>query len=169
MRSISKLSIALCTLGLVFIFVPQSATHGQSAAAATTKPTTKPARQSVDSPMSIKSVARAFAVAITTGDVSQVKGLLAHNYVGIDLHGKVLDRSARIKQLETMKLKLTTLEVSEPVVQMSEQSAILTGLYTVEGELNGKKADGKYRYLDIWAKQDGEWKVIASSLTKLEE
>lgn len=166
MRVLSKLSFVLCALGLSLLVVPLPATHGQ----ATTTPTTKPeGRQGVDSPMSIKSVARAFAVAMTTGDVSQVKRLLAPNYVGIDLHGNVLDRGGRIKQLETTKLKLASIEVSEPVVQMSEQSAILTGIYTVEGELDGKQADGKYRYLDVWAKQDGEWKVIASSLTKLEE
>ena len=126
--------------------------------------TTQPVDQTT---LHVRDVARAFAVAIDTGDVSQVRRLLADGYIGVDVAGNVMDRFQRLSQLENASLDLQSAEAGEQTVAMISQSAVVTGVYQVKGSLNGKDVSGRYRYVDVWAKTPDGWKVIASTMTKI--
>jgi ketosteroid isomerase-like protein len=125
--------------------------------------TDKPA----DAPAEMRTVAKDFVKAMETKNSTRVQRILADTYVGVDLFGHTVDRAGRLKMLEQTDFKLTEAKSSDQVVAMVGQNMVVSGLYDVKGSINGHDVTGQYRYVDVWAKIGDDWKVIASTMTRV--
>jgi ketosteroid isomerase-like protein len=66
-----------------------------------------------------------------------------------------------IANLKTRVRKTESISYEELKVQVYGDAAVATGLTNFKGTLNGKDASRKYRWTDMWVKQDGQWQCVA--------
>jgi ketosteroid isomerase-like protein len=78
----------------------------------------------------------------------------------------VANRQQAINDLK-ISLKYTSIDVSEQQVQVTGDTAISVFKGNVKGTRNGQPIDGDYRGVRKWAKEDGHWKAVAFSSTKI--
>jgi hypothetical protein len=80
-----------------------------------------------------------------------------------------------VKTIESGAITADSFEIVEPKVTVIDaDSAFITGRGVIK---NGKTVipgqkrpidiSGEYRFLDVYAKRDGKWQVVASQATKI--
>jgi ketosteroid isomerase-like protein len=95
-------------------------------------------------------------------DVAYLEKILADDFFALNPQGKLLNKA---QQLENLKRPDRTLKVSnarETHVQFYANGdvAVLTEHVTVDGRDNGVPFGGELRFLRVFAKQNGSWKVV---------
>jgi ketosteroid isomerase-like protein len=95
-------------------------------------------------------------------DIAFLDRILADDFFALNPQGKLLDKKG---QLENLKRPDRTLKVVNPREMQVRfyaggQVAILTEHVTVDGQDKGRPFGGEYRFLRVFAKQDGKWKVV---------
>ena len=88
--------------------------------------------------------------------------ILADDFFSMNPQGRLLNKQ---QQLENLKRRDRTLKVLNPRETQVHfygdgKVAILTEHVTVDGMDKGKPFGGEYRFLRVFAKQNGEWKVV---------
>lgn len=95
-------------------------------------------------------------------DTAFLDKILADDFFAMNPQGRLLNKQ---RQLENLKRPDRTLKVLNPrdtQVHFYDDGkvAILTEHVTVDGMDKGKPFGGEYRFLRVFAKQNGEWKVV---------
>jgi ketosteroid isomerase-like protein len=63
---------------------------------------------------------------------------------------------------------INTVDTSEAVVRVYGDTAVLTGKAMVKGGFtNGPDISGPYRYMRVFVKQQGEWRLVATTVTPI--
>jgi hypothetical protein len=103
-----------------------------------------------------------YITAAITGDVEWYRKILADEFVCIDSDGSVLDKPAFLRQTaeppELAEYKLTDVEI-----RFYGEVALVrcTGHW-----LSHAGRPGISRYVDIYVKQNGEWRVVSAQITR---
>ena len=109
-------------------------------------------------------------------DVEAVKRVEADDGIFVYPDGSVGDKTTDLKDMESgalsadsweiMDLKVTVLNKDAAVV--SGRSVVKNGKYKMP---NGKSIDisGQYRFIDTFARRNGEWKLVAGAATPIRE
>ena len=110
-----------------------------------------------------------------TYDVEALRRIVADDAVLVYPDGTSGTKAEEVRIAETKAITGDGWEVFDPkVTVLSADSAFITGRSRLKNgqykEPNMKRAidiSGEYRYLDVYAKRDGRWQVIASQATKI--
>ena len=111
-----------------------------------------------------------------THNAEPVKGFLADNAVIIYPDGTTATKADEIRTIESGAISAESFEMLEPrVTVINADSAFITGRSVIKnGKItvpNQKKPidiTGEYRFLDVYARRDGKWQVIASQAVKID-
>jgi ketosteroid isomerase-like protein len=95
-------------------------------------------------------------------DMVVLERVLGDDFFALNPQGRLLNKQ---QQLENLKRPDRTLKVLNPRDTQVHfygdgKVAILTEHVTVDGMDKGKPFGGEYRFLRVFAKQNGEWKVV---------
>jgi ketosteroid isomerase-like protein len=95
-------------------------------------------------------------------DTAFLDKILANDFFALNPQGKLLDKAGQLENLKRPDRTLKVLNPRETHVQFyaNGQVAILTEHVTVDGMDKGKPFGGEYRFLRVFAKQNGNWKVV---------
>jgi ketosteroid isomerase-like protein len=95
-------------------------------------------------------------------DTAFLDKILADDFFALNPHGKLLDKAGQLENLKRPDRTLKVLNARETHVQFyaNGQVAVLTEHVTVDGMDKGKPFGGEYRFLRVFAKQNGNWKVV---------
>ena len=138
-----------------------------------------PAKETFD-PIAIEAelirIEREWANASQTHNAEAVKGFLADNAVIVYPDGTTATKADEIKTLESGAITADSFQMADPkVVVTNADSAFITGRsiikngkYAVPGQKKPIDISGEYRFLDVYARRDGKWQVIASQAVKIE-
>lgn len=110
---------------------------------------------------------RRLTTAERTGDGTELRTLLAADFIGLDLHGRKVDRAKFIAGFQRPDLYLATLRIDQLSVRSIGSVAIVIGRSQFTGELSGRTIAGTSRFMDTWTQRAGTWQLIASSVTRL--
>jgi len=110
-----------------------------------------------------------------TYDVETIKRVVADDAVLVYPDGSTGTKADEVRIAETKAITGSGWEVVDPkVTVLSADSAFITGRSLIKTgqykEASMKKAidiSGEYRFLDLYAKRNGKWQVIASQATKI--
>jgi ketosteroid isomerase-like protein len=88
--------------------------------------------------------------------------ILADDFFALNPQGKLLDKAGQLENLKRPDRTLKVLNARETHVQFYANGdvAILTEHVTVDGNDKGRPFGGEYRFLRVFAKQNGNWKVV---------
>lgn len=138
-----------------------------------------PAKETFD-PVAIEAeltrIEREWSNASKTHNAEAVKGFLSDTVVIIYPDGTTATKADEIKSIESGGIAADSLEMMDPkVTVINADSAFITGRtvvkngkITIPGQKKPIDITGEYRFLDVYAKRDGKWQVLASQAVKID-
>ena len=118
----------------------------------------------------ILSVEKALMAAVLKGDAAAADQYMASDSVFVAPDGSVTSKSGMLSDLKSGDLKLTSSKDSDmKVVASTADMAVVTYSTVDKGSYKGEEIDGTFRWMDVLAKRDGKWQVVASQGTEVPE
>jgi len=102
--------------------------------------------------------------ALTRRDVGMLDRLMADDYVLTTVGGEVVNK-ARV--LAEVKSANATADVrnTEVAVRVYRNVAVVTGTVLILGKFNDKDVSTRSRYIKVYVKRQGQWRVVAAQAT----
>jgi ketosteroid isomerase-like protein len=111
--------------------------------------------------------ADAWDKAIVRKDQAAIAANLADDFRQIDHEGKVADKASFVKGIMSPKLRIDPYPVDEPDVRLYGDVALLSGRTRMTGAYDGHGFTAHYRYIDVYALQNGKWRVVSVQISPL--
>lgn len=143
-----------------------------AASATPTKETFDPAAIEAE----VKRIEREWYDAAKTHNAEAAKGFLADNVVIVYPDGTMATKADEIRSIESGAMSSDSYEMLESKVAVTNadsafitgRSVIKNGKYTVPGQKKPIDISGEYRFLDVYARRDGKWQVVASQAVRID-
>lgn len=98
-------------------------------------------------------------------DVEAIAAVTADDYFQIDWNGKVLNKAATLARIKSSEIKLQSNFLQDVDVRIYGDTAIVSGLATRKGTMNGEDVSGAIRYSRVYVQRNGIWQVVAFQQT----
>jgi ketosteroid isomerase-like protein len=105
--------------------------------------------------------------AITTNDVAQLDDLLHDDLLFNGPDGQTGTKAQDLANYRSGGIQLRRAEASERLIRAIGDDAVVAVTVTLEGSYLGVQVDGRYRYLRVWQRTGGTWRVIGGSVVAL--
>lgn len=90
---------------------------------------------------------------------------LAEDYVAITPLGQVTTKQDTLAARKSGQLRYDTINVSDMVVRVYGDTAVVTARADVKGHQLGEDFSGPYRYTRIWVRRTGHWQAVSYQAT----
>jgi ketosteroid isomerase-like protein len=90
---------------------------------------------------------------------------LAEDYVAITPLGQVTTKQDTVSARKSGQLRYDTINVSDMVVRLYGDTAIVTARADVKGHQLGEDFSGPYRYTRVWVRRTGHWQAVSYQAT----
>jgi ketosteroid isomerase-like protein len=105
--------------------------------------------------------------AIVRKDRAAVEVNMAEDFRQIDGDADIEDKASFVEGLMSPKLKIDPYTVENFEIRQYGDTALISGRTKMTGSWDGKPFNTHYRYIDIYAKQNGVWKIVSVQITRL--
>ncbi len=142
---------------------------GMALAQAQTKAadTKKPAASRNAAADELKQIENDWMDAHKTRNADKLGDILADGWEALDQDGKKFDKTKRLAGLKSPGNSLDSFEMGPMKVRIFGNTAVVTGSHTEKSMEDGKDTSGKYVWTDVFVKQTGKWRVVASQWAKV--
>jgi len=103
--------------------------------------------------------------AILHRDADFSQRTLAEDYVAITPLGQVTTKQDSVSARKSGQLRYETVDVSDMVVRVYGDTAIVTARADVKGHQLGEDFSGPYRYTRVWVRRAGHWQAVSYQAT----
>ena len=90
---------------------------------------------------------------------------LAEDYVAITPLGQVTTKQDTLAARKSGQLRYDTINVSDMVVRVYGDTAVVTARADVKGHRLGEDFSGPYRYTRVWVRRTGHWQAVSYQAT----
>lgn len=90
---------------------------------------------------------------------------LADDYVAITPLGQVTTKQDTISARKSGQLRYETISVTDMVVRVYGDTAVVTARADVKGHQLGEDFSGPYRYTRVWVRRTGRWQAVSYQAT----
>ncbi len=90
---------------------------------------------------------------------------LAEDYVAITPLGQVTTKQDTVSARKNAQLRYDTIDVSDMVVRLYGDTAVVTARMDVKGHQLGEDFSGPYRYTRVWVRHTGHWQAVSYQAT----
>ncbi len=114
--------------------------------------------------------ADAWDKAIVRKDRAAIEANMTEDFRDIDGYGNVAGKAAFVDGLVAADLTIDPYTVQEFDVRIygsAGEVALLSGRTDMTGKYQGKPFASSYRYIDIYVRRDGKWKVASVQISKI--
>ncbi len=120
-----------------------------------------------DNPEDLKKIENDWTAAAKAKDATKLSEILADEWRGLSWEGKSYDKAKALAQLKEPNNSLDSIEMGPMDVRFFGTVAIVTGSDTEKSKEAGKDTSGKYVWTDVFVKQNGKWRAVASQSAKV--
>jgi hypothetical protein len=114
-------------------------------------------------------VERRYDAALLSGDTGVLEGILDERFFLNDFMGGVVARSELLKYLGEGQLKFHRLEPHDWSAERYGDTGLVTGWTEMKAELQGAENEVKSRFLHVYVKGAGGWRMLAAQGTVIPE
>jgi len=93
-------------------------------------------------------------------DVAYLDKIFADDFFALNPQGQLLDKPHMLENMKRTDRVFKVVKPRETQVHFYGDVAILTEHVTVDGEDKGRHFGGEFRFVRVFAKQNGNWKVV---------
>ena len=90
---------------------------------------------------------------------------LSEDYVAITPLGTVTTKQDTVSARKSRQLRYDTIDVTDMVVRIYGDTAVVTARADVKGHQLGEDFSGPYRYTRVWVKKTGRWQAVSYQAT----
>lgn len=90
---------------------------------------------------------------------------LADDYVAISPLGQITTKQDTLSVRRSGQLRYDTINVSDMVVRVYGDTAVVTARAEVKGHQLGEDFSGPYRYTRVWVRRSGRWQTVSYQAT----
>jgi len=119
-------------------------------------------RAQQDESSAIRALEMKWAEAYRLHHLDVLSSLIAEDYVITFEDGSVRSKIGVMSYLSDPSHQVAVSEFLDLKIRMHGDTAVATGAYHERGESDGKSYDYNDRMTDVWMKNQGSWKLIAS-------
>jgi ketosteroid isomerase-like protein len=105
--------------------------------------------------------------AIVRKDRAAIEANMAEDFRQIDGDADIENKVSFVEGLMSPKLKIDPYTVEDFEVRQYGDAALISGRTRMTGSWDGKPFSTHYRYIDIYARQNGVWKIVSVQITRL--
>lgn len=162
------LAIAVIALAQIGCATPQNTNTATTTTVATPEPT--PDKTAIET--ELLRIENDWPRVIKERDVEAVRRLEADDILLVYWDGSLGSKDQDLKDIGTGNLSAESIQMSETkVTVIDKDAAVVSGLITITGghyKAEGRTIDvsGNYRFVDTFARRDGQWKLVGSSSVK---
>ncbi len=131
--------------------------------------TTSPRPAGDETAAALKQQADAWDRAIVRKDRAAVEANVAPDFRNIDGRGTVSDRATFLADLLDPDLQIDPYTVEDFDCRLYGDVALLSGRTRMTGRIKGEAFRSHYRYIDVYVKRGGTWKVVSVQISKIAE
>ena len=118
----------------------------------------------------LRGIEERLATAWVEGDRSFIEQILADDWSVTDLTGRVLKKAEVLEEAFGSKdRQVVSMQIDDISVRSFGDWAIVTGRTQAAGEYQGEVAEVTLRFTDVFAYRDGDWQVVASQATLINQ
>jgi ketosteroid isomerase-like protein len=90
---------------------------------------------------------------------------LAEDYVAITPLGQLTTKEENISARRSGQLRYESMNITDMVVRLYGDTAIVTARADVKGHQLGEDFSGPYRYTRVWVRRNGHWQAVSYQAT----
>jgi ketosteroid isomerase-like protein len=90
---------------------------------------------------------------------------LADDYVAITPLGQITTKQDAISARRSGQLRYESINVTDMVVRLYGDTAVVTARADVKGHQLGEDFSGPYRYTRVWVRRNGRWQTVSYQAT----
>ncbi|MBL0124049.1 MAG: nuclear transport factor 2 family protein [Betaproteobacteria bacterium] len=105
--------------------------------------------------------------AIVRQDRAAIESNMAEDFRQIDGAGNLEDKASFVEGLMSPKLRIDPYTVEDFDVRLYGDVALLSGRTKMTGQYDGKHFQSHYRYIDIYVRRDGRWRIVSVQISKI--
>lgn len=105
--------------------------------------------------------------AIVRKDSTAIVANMSDDFRQIDGRGNVESRASFVEGLLTPKLTIDPYTVEDFDVRLYGDVALLCGRTRMSGSYDGERFTSHYRYIDIYARTQGVWKIVSVQISPI--
>ena len=105
--------------------------------------------------------------AIVAKDRSGIESNMAEDFRQIDGAGNVESKRSFVEDLLSPALTIDPYSVEEFEVRLYGAVALLSGCTRMTGRYEGKPFATHYRYIDVYVRRDGAWRIVSVQISRL--
>ena len=90
---------------------------------------------------------------------------LAEDYVAITPLGQITTKQDSVSARKSGQLRYETINVTDMVVRIYGDTAVVTARADVKGHQLGEDFSGPYRYTRVWVRHNGHWQTVSYQAT----
>jgi ketosteroid isomerase-like protein len=107
--------------------------------------------------------------AFRTDDVDTVARIEDERYTLTNSRALVSHRADDIAELKARDPRYDEFRTHDMKVRLYGDTAIVIGIVSLKGTSGGKPFDADMRFTDTFVRRDGEWRIVAAQVTKIEK
>lgn len=115
-------------------------------------------------PQDLAAAATAYDLAQFKADRAELERLLADDYTLAGSDGKNQGKAEDIANATSPDNKTSYVAISQQVRKVWPEGAVLGGMVDARGTNHGKAFSMRARFVDVWAKRNGQWQVIFTQI-----
>ena len=105
--------------------------------------------------------------AMTTNDVARLDDLLHDDLLFNGPDGSTGTKAMDLANYRSGGIALRRVEASDRLLSAIGDDVVVAVTVAIEGSYLGQAVDGRFRYLRVWKRFDGAWRVIGGSVVAL--
>ena len=114
-------------------------------------------------------IERRYDAALLSADMPALEGILSQRFFLNDFMGGVVVRSGLLRYLGAGELKFHAIEPHDLSAQHHGDTGLVTGWTEMKAELQGAGSEVKSRFLHVYVKEAGGWRMFAAQGTVIPE
>ncbi len=123
--------------------------------------------QDADTIATLTRQAEAWDKAIVRKDRAAIEANMADDFRQIDGQGQVETKQSFVDDLVSTDLVIEPYTVEDFDIRLYGDVALLCGRTRMTGSYQGKPFKSHYRYIDIYVRRDGRWKIVSVQISKM--
>jgi len=117
----------------------------------------------------LQAQADAWDRAIVAKNRAAIEANMADDFRQIDARGNVETKASFVDGLVSPDLQLDPYSVEDFDVRLYGDTALLSGRSRMTGRYQGRPFSTHYRYIDIYVKRGGAWKIVSVQISPIPE
>jgi ketosteroid isomerase-like protein len=105
--------------------------------------------------------------AIVSKDRAAIEANMADDFRQIGSNGEVETKRSFVEDLVSPALQIDPYTVEDFDVRLYGEVALLSGRTRMTGRYQGKPFSSHYRYIDVYVRAAGQWKVVSVQTTRV--